>query len=129
MAFPLSTAAIISALLLGILSAYIAYRRGRNIYLWFFIGFVFGIFGILAIFFAPSDKKKAPILPVTRPPEPTIQGPKDKFWYYLDPANQQHGPMSHDALTLAWKDGKVTPASFVWHEDLSEWKTLKEMLN
>jgi len=129
MAFPLSTAALISAFLIGILSAYLAYRKGRNLYLWFFLGFVFGIFGILAIFFAPSEKKKPLSTPIPVKPEPAIQGPKDKFWYYLDPVNEQHGPMSHDALTCALKDGKVTPSTFVWHEDLAEWKPLKEMLN
>jgi len=129
MPFPLSTAALISAFLIGALSAYIAYRRGRNPYIWFFVGFVFGIFGIMAIFFAPSGKKKA--IPMAQPvvkPEPAIQGPKDKFWYYLDLANQQHGPMSHDALTSAWKEGKVTLSTFVWNEDLVDWKPLKETL-
>ncbi len=129
MAFPLSTAALISAFLIGILSAYIAYRRGRNPYIWFFVGFVFGIFGIMAIFFAPSGKKKAAsTVPIAIQPEPTIQGPKDKFWYYLDPSNQQQGPMSHDALTSAWKQGIVTPATYVWNEELTEWKLLKDMM-
>lgn len=128
MQFPLSPTALLIAAGIGALSAYIAHRRGRNPYIWFFVGFIFGILGIMAIFFAPSGKKKAAAAPIDAKPEPTIQGPKDKFWYYLDLSNQQQGPMSHDALTLAWKDGTVNSATLVWHEDLTDWKPLKETL-
>ncbi len=129
MTLPLSTAALIGGFLFGALSAYLAHRKGRNLYLWFFVGFFFGIFGVLVIFFAPSDKKKTASVPLPVTPEPAIQGPKDKFWYYLDPTHQQQGPMSHEALTSAWKNGQVTNSTFVWHEDLSEWKLLKEILS
>ena len=116
---------IISGLALGLLSARLAYKKERNPYLWFALGFLFGIFGICAIFFAPKRSAAVPN------PEPlaTIQGPTDKFWYYLDPAEQQQGPMSHDALSIAWKEGKVAPTTLVWHEDMSNWTPLKEVLS
>ena len=132
MPFPtISPAALIAACLIGGLSAYLSYRRGRNPYLWFFIGFLFGIFGIMAIFFAPLTKKKkgvASLQPTEIKPIPKIAGPKDKFWYYLDPSNQQQGPMSHDALTLAWKEGRIVPTSYVWNEELTDWKPLQELI-
>lgn len=117
---------IISALAMGAISAYLASKRGRNPYTWFAIGFLFGIFGIFAIFFA-GGKKKAIIIP---PAEPvfTIHGPSDKFWYYLDPAHEQKGPMSRDGLTTAWRDGTVNLETYVWHEDMTDWKQLKDTL-
>jgi hypothetical protein len=57
-----------------------------------------------------------------------IDGPNQKLWYYLDPSQNQLGPMSHHALTNAWKEGKVTPATYVWHEELPEWKPLQEFI-
>ena len=123
---PLSAAALFGGILIGSLSAYLAYRRERNPYLWFGIGFLFGIFGILFLFFSPSRKKKE--VPVEAAPLPTIQGPSNKFWYYLDPAQQQQGPMSLDALTTAWREGKIDLSTYIWHEDLSDWKPLQEMV-
>lgn len=123
---PFSPLMLISATAIGSLSAYLAYKRSRNPYLWFFIGFFFGIFGIFAIFFAPAPKKK-----VNRTPPPlvyNIQGPIDKFWYFLDPANQQQGPMSRDAITAAWKEGRIDPSTYVWNEEMSDWKPLGEIL-
>lgn len=117
---------LIMAAVIGTISAYLAFKREKNPYLWFAIGFLFGIFGIFAMFFASSSKKK----PLAAPKQPSfsIEGPSDKFWYYLDPAHNQQGPMSKDAITLAWKAGKLNPSTFVWHEELPEWKPLKESL-
>lgn len=133
MEFQFSMAAFWSGCLFGAISAYMAHRRERNPYVWFFAGFVFGIFGALAIFFAPPKKK--PSVSLALEPAmgetilPTIQGPKDKFWYYLDPSNQQQGPMSYSALNSAWKEGKVSLSTFVWNEDFSDWKILKDILS
>jgi hypothetical protein len=118
---------ILSALGMGIASAYLAYKRDKNPYIWFAVGFLFGLIGVFALFFTAGQKKAAPRPPETEPVY-TIQGPTDKFWYYLDPTHQQQGPMSRDSLTTAWKEGKVNLATYVWHEEMSDWKQLKETL-
>lgn len=113
------------AVFIGIISAYLASKREKNPYLWFAIGFLFGIFGIFAIFFIGSEKKspqKAKQL-VYR-----LEGPSDKFWYYLDPSDAQQGPMSRDAVLTAWRTGKIDASTYIWHEDLPDWKPLKESL-
>ncbi len=117
---------IFTALIMGSISAYLAYRREKNPYLWFALGVLFGIFGIFAMFFG-ADKKKSMEEPK---PEPVLKiiGPSDKFWYYLDPTHQQKGPMSRDALTGAWKEGKIDLATYVWHEEMTDWKPLKETI-
>lgn len=113
------------AAIAGIISAFLASKRGKNPYLWFTLGCLFGILGIFAILVAlpPKRKPAAAKQSVWR-----IDGPSDKFWYYLDPSNQQHGPMSRDALTAAWKSGKLNPTTYIWHEDLPNWKPLQESL-
>ncbi|HSX10193.1 MAG TPA: DUF4339 domain-containing protein [Chlamydiales bacterium] len=126
MNIPLSPLMLVSAAAIGGISSYLAHKRGRNPYAWFAIGFLFGIFGIFAIFFAAP--KKAAVLPPKPEPVLKIQGPSDKFWYYLDPENRQQGPMSLDAITIAWRQGKVDLSTYVWHEEMTDWKQLKETL-
>ena len=41
---------------------------------------------------------------------------------------QQQGPMSHDALTAAWREGKLNLSTYVWNEELPEWKPLEEFV-
>jgi hypothetical protein len=113
----------------GFLSAYLAFRRGRDPYVWFFIGVFFGFLGILALFFAPSKQRRKKNLPVEMPTfEEIIIGPSDKFWYYLDAAHKQKGPMSFSALNKAWKQGTITTQTFVWQEEFSDWKPLQECI-
>lgn len=126
MYIPFNPLMLVSAAAFGGISSYLAYKRGRNPWTWFAIGFLFGIFGIFVIFFAAA--KKAPRASPKRKPVFTIKGPADKFWYYLDPQNQQQGPMSLEGLKADWKRGKVGLSTYVWHEELTEWKMLKETL-
>lgn len=128
MDMPINPLMFVTAAVMGSVFAFLAYKRQRNPYLWFALGFLFGIFGIFAIFFFRPKKKQAS---TDLPPAErvfSIHGPTDKFWYYLDPAHQQMGPMSHEALTKAFKEGRVGPSTYVWHDELPEWKPLKESL-
>jgi hypothetical protein len=119
---------IISAVVIGGIAAFLAYKRGRNPYAWFAIGFFFGVLGIFALFFSPSKKAQtSPVLPASIPIL-SISGPADKFWYYIDPQNEKQGPMSRDAINLAWQEGKVDLSTFIWHEELTDWKLLKDTL-
>jgi len=119
------SSALLASCLIGILSAYIAHRQGRNPYAWFFIGIFFGLLGVLAIFIAPKKPKKITLTPQ---PHPVIIGPLDKLWYYLDPTHEKIGPMSFQALNTQWKQGKITPATYVWHEELPDWKLLQDFI-
>jgi hypothetical protein len=108
----------------GLISAYLAHRREKNPYVWFLIGFFFGMLGMLFLFFAP--KKEQASKPSA--PQPYIFGPADKFWYYLDPEQKQIGPMSHQALSDIWKEAKIHHDTLVWNEEMSDWKPLKDLL-
>ncbi len=115
---------VISSIIFGLTSAYLARRRGKNPYLWFFLGVLFGCFGVAAIVFG----EKKPPKPASIPAEPYIEGPQEHFWYYLDNARNQTGPMSFQAINDFWKKGKISPATFVWHRDLPDWKPLQDLI-
>lgn len=124
---------VFSWFVLGALSAHYAKKRGRNPFRWFMIGLFFGLFGLIVLFYMPNKNKElqaaeAEVLP-SAPPEPLGPPKSNKFWYYLDPNNQQFGPMSYDALQSAWKDGRVTAQTYVWNEDLTNWTLFGESQN
>lgn len=126
---PLSPLHLASAVAFGAFSAYFAYKRGRNPYKWFFIGFFFGLLGLFAaVLFLPSSKKKIPASIAVIKPQPRILGPSDKFWYYLDPQHKQVGPISYSALSDFLKKGSILPTTYVWNEDMDDWKILKELV-
>jgi len=130
MHIPFTPLTFVAALFTGAIGAYLAYRRGRNPYVWFAIGSLFGILGVFALFFAPKKKLTPQEETKIEPVEllPPIQGPANKFWYYLTPDHQQMGPMSLDALTNAWRQGKISTTTFVWNEELPDWKPLQDLL-
>ena len=125
MPFELSPLTLAAACLIGSLSAYMAHRRSKNPYLWFALGFFFGVLGIFAFFLASKPKTQKPPAPLE--PVFKLNGPVDKFWYYLDAENSQKGPMSKDALTAAFKSGHLNLNTYVWNEELASWKHLSEL--
>ncbi len=117
--------------LLGSITAYYAKERGRHQWGWFCIGLFLGIFGIILLFVLPRKKLQTPpVYPemeeIPAPP-PKVLG-STKFWYYLDGENKQLGPMSYNALVSASQEGKVTPTTYVWNEDLENWKRFGELV-
>jgi hypothetical protein len=122
---PHYTLSLISSLCFGTLAAYLAYRRGRNIYGWFLLGALLGLFGMMAIFFVSQNKKRARKKPVM---VSTIAGPKDKFWYYLDAKHQRIGPISLTALTTEWRKGNLSSSTFVWNEEMADWSPLEKLI-
>lgn len=111
----------------GFISAYLAHRRGKNPIIWFLVGCLFGLFGIFAFLFFTPKKRQTQSSPVVEA-QPYLFGPSDKFWYYLDAANTQVGPMSYDGLSNGWKQGKIPVNSLVWHEELTDWTPLQDLI-
>ena len=123
----------IGSIACGATAAFLAHRRGKNIYLWFILGAFFGIFGIALLFFTsprkgahPRRQKADPnTIDITPKIDPIH---KEKFWYYLDPENQQQGPMSFDGLFRAFREGRVSKNTFVWNENLDNWQPLGDFI-
>jgi hypothetical protein len=114
---------------IGAITAHHAKKRGRSPIAWFFIALFFGVFGLLFLFLLPVKEKEemvtqqAPISPPLAPttPEPVL------FWYYLDEARQQHGPLSKQAFESACKEGKLKTNNYVWNTEMDQWKRLDEI--
>ncbi len=131
---------ILICTIIGALCYHYSKKRGRNPYTWCAIGLLFGIFGLIALFVMrplnrPRGAENRKDLDLEVPPiiinnhlETLDPSHSNKLWYYLDQENQQFGPMSIDALTNAWRDGKVHAATYVWNEVMENWKRFEEVL-
>lgn len=122
-------------IVMGSISAYFAKKRGKNPYLWFAIGSFFGLLGFFILFFMSKKKKnmqaeqeasKEDGMTIDITPEVT-PAELEKLWYYLAAENQQHGPMSFDALKRAFREGKISNGSYVWNEEMDEWRRFGEL--
>jgi hypothetical protein len=117
--------ALLGATVIGIICTIFAKKKHRNQLGWFAIGFLFGIFGLMILLFMPALKPPIDAAVVTLPPLFTPESPlTEKMWYYLTPEKVQKGPMSYQALEEAFHNSSVTSDTYLWHDELDEWKTL-----
>lgn len=120
----------------------IAKRKGRDPITWFYIGFFLGLLGVVIIALLPSREfqnlsyQKAAAshslddpdeTPITIGPDPIYEEIRRKNWYYLDTHQTQFGPMSFEAFKAAYLEGRINLASYVWNEEMADWKKLQEL--
>lgn len=109
----------------GLLAASVAKRRGRSESIWFFLGIVLGLLGVLlVVVLPPLPPKQLPTLP------PHCVARSDswlKLWYYLDAKRVPHGPLEFPSLIQLRKEATLSDHSFVWGEGMKEWKPLREL--
>lgn len=137
---------LVIILLMSTLTAYVAWKRGRNPTFWFLIGLFFGWLGFLVVYFLPKQeevlkqrgeevsgvrKKEAPepvAEPITLEIEP-IQNvvSEEACWYYLDKAHAQQGPLAALTLEELWKKQEIVSKTFVWKEGMSDWKRIEDL--
>ncbi len=67
--------------------------------------------------------------PVTVPasPAPVIPHVSKKEWYYLDAANKAIGPITEEKLKSIFDEGKISPTTYLWNEEMEDWKPLQEL--
>ncbi len=134
----MTTLQLFAAFASGAICAWISRQRGQKPIqwiIWFVIGALLALLGLFIFPFlwlsgAKKRVRKRTVAAAPRKPrEPTLVGPKDKLWYYLEEGTrQQQGPLSHTAIEDARKSGKLTPATLIWHEELKEWSELRSLL-
>jgi hypothetical protein len=124
---------------IGALTAYLAHtKRGRRAFPWFFIGFFFGLLGILALFCLPKKQPLQPILlkgpiitPLSSYESISLEHPSlpmtQEMWYFLNASHEQQGPMSFEGLKKSYEEGKVFPSSYVWNSQLENWEKLEAL--
>jgi hypothetical protein len=114
--------------------SHFAKKRGRNPMNWFIAGLFFGIFALLALFLMPirrPEEIKKPDQKSLSPEPPLAVLQPDhigKLWYFIDKEKKQLGPMSLDALSQAWKEGKVGDKTFVWNEAMDNWRHFQDVI-
>ena len=136
---------ILVIFLMGALTSYVAYKRGRNPTLWFFIGLLFGWIGLVVIFFLPrqediakrrqemidreSAKEREKTGQQETPVTLEIKTPlfADKEWYYLDKSFAQQGPVSFLLIQGSYDKREIDPETYVWYTGMAEWKKLADL--
>lgn len=121
-------------LLIGAITAYFAERRGRSPMVWFFVGALLGIFGLILVFILPSyaakevdEKKGEPVVFVAAPPIAPPPVIEEKLWYYLDQNHQQYGPVPYAQIKDLLDRQELTTDTYVWSEGMEDWKRISEL--
>lgn len=140
---PIMLLSVFLLFLIACFTAYYAHQQGRNPILWFIIGILLGIFGLLILIFFPAKSESknngTPTMTVSKPDPSQPHGENllhqeelktlqnDKLWYYLDLNHQQMGPVSIIALRELWKRGQLELTSYVWSEGMEKWQLVDEL--
>ena len=138
----------------GALSAYLAKQRNRNPIIWFSMGLLFSLFGLLCLLLLPS--KKAPSQPVivaknASPPDikhihneaaafsdgPPFQPPQTlrisrdttMDWYFIDHNSNVVGPTKLADLRKALLSQKLDNQTYIWCEEFPDWTQIKNLQN
>lgn len=131
---------IVVWVLMGWLTSYFAQQRGRDALIWFFIGLVLGIFGLILLFLLPKFDPKDP----STVPAQKSSGENDTLeiqplaaskipveldlpWFYVDLEHKQQGPIFVQDLQRLWKDQRINADTFMWHEGMDNWKRVAEL--
>jgi len=107
----------------GLITAHFAKKSGRNRYIWFFIGIIFGIWGLIVMFFLNIKKVKKAQKELRKPV--IIEDPR--HWYYLDEDQKRYGPISLNKLKNLWEENTVFSNTYVWNKDFKNWESLKNI--
>ncbi len=124
-------------LMIGSATSYYAYQRGRDPLLWFMVGMMLGLFGLLLLFVLPvvepeGQEQTQKDSSTTTTPSPTAfqsehQDHVVKDWYYYDGAHERHGPVRYDTLKVLWHAGDIDENSYVWCEGMTDWKRIEHV--
>ncbi len=148
----LYSAAIIWVII-GLISAFVAKRKGKNPLLWFAIGTFFSLLGLILLLLLPKNKDdddKSTLAPVHSmnseggapaeeesysEPTPTakrIKSDPSFQWYYVfesDSSAEVRGPMTIDLLRKAVVSLKLPLATYIWCDDFPDWTQISEFQN
>ncbi|MCH9703445.1 MAG: DUF4339 domain-containing protein [Chlamydiae bacterium] len=112
---------------MGLLCSHLAKKRGKRPLVWFLMGFLFGIFGLILLYIVPTfstqEKRAAykPLKPVERS-DAWIH-----MWYYMDGSHEQAGPLEFPEFIEKVKSNAVQRDSLVWSEGMKDWKKLSDL--
>ena len=110
------------------ITARFAQKKGLNQKNWYIAGMLFCALAFIMVLFQRKKNLKMPE-PVDKSQLiPIHLSHRECLWYYLNKTGQQFGPISFQALINDWENNKIEEESYVWNEDLDDWKRFKEVL-
>lgn len=116
-------------LFFGFLCSKIAKKKNRNTFSWFLLGLLFGLLALICIYFIKPLKVATQNNSKTHPSISNLHLIQDdkNYWYYLDIAQKQIGPVSIKKIFDDYFEGIISDNTFVWNDTMSNWKKLKEV--
>ena len=112
----------------GWITARFAQKKGLNQKNWYIAGMLFCALAFIMVLFQRKKNLKMPE-PVDKSQLiPIHLSHRECLWYYLNKTGQQFGPISFQALINDWENNKIEEESYVWNEDLDDWKRFNEVL-
>lgn len=118
---------LVFLLFLGILSSYVAKKRGRDPLIWFAITFFLGLLAMALLFILPKVKKAEPQRTTSKPVLARRSDAWLKMWYYLDGHHASQGPFEFPEFIKKLKEETMTVNSYVWGEGMKEWRPLSDL--
>lgn len=118
-------------MILSFFCAHKAKLRGRNPFVWFAIGFTFGLLGLLILYLLPplTSQSLPKVYSSIEPRQKPLFKSSQKLWYYLNSHNQRFGPMSLERLKEIWIENQIFKKTYVWNEEMKDWKLVEELPN
>lgn len=130
---------IVLWLMIGSATAYFAHQRGRDPWIWFMIGMLLGLLGLLLLFILSPVKEEgkpagtlsedSEIAMMELDPEPHTakELPSYEEWYYYDRNKVRQGPVQFETLKQLWSSGEIHEETFLWKEGLENWKKIESL--
>ncbi len=124
----------------GIMTSNVAGRKGRDPFIWFFVGLLLSWLGLIIIFLLPrASSSIKPQMPASEEMSDIIEiTPKevaeeevsvsvtDKQWHYLNANHEQLGPVGESELKKLWSKEEINEKSYVWSDGMSDWTAISE---
>ena len=112
---------------MGLFTSHLAKKKGKRPQVWFFLGFLFGIFGIILLYIVPTFSKREEKKPFVAPKPVERSDAWIKMWYYLDPTRQPMGPLEFPDFLDKVKEKKIEGNTLIWGEGMKEWQKLSDL--
>lgn len=141
--------------IIGIICSFVAKSKGKNQYLWFAIGVLFSVLGLLILLLLPKKEKEKVATPSPAvaksmnseaalpaddeenfmeptPPVKRIKQDTALQWHYIyesDTIVEVRGPFNIDDLRKEFVNLKLPISTYIWCDEFADWTPLSEFQN
>lgn len=125
---------VIICTLCGYLSFRAAQKKKMNPWFGFFVGSLFGLLGLIVIYFFPQKKPSLELpqkSPFTEKQNIFFNNPafQEKLWHYVGKNKEVSEAISLYKMKSEFQKGKITMDTYIWTEAMSDWKKVKELVD